>query len=126
MQGAKFQDLSGSPTAYSAKWTGSVTGAYTIDLPSAYQLTAEVSPFFSSAYYVLPAEDPAKQGSYVRWDTRLSLQSPGDRWSIDLIGKNLTDKQVLGFGTIMPTAVGTYMLSKQEGRTIAAQFRVRW
>jgi hypothetical protein len=73
-----------------------VAGAYTITMPANYRLTAELSAYFSSSYYLHETGEPEFfQGDYVRLDGRLSLETPDRRWAIDLIGKNLTDRVII-------------------------------
>jgi hypothetical protein len=54
--------------------------------------------------------------AYTRLDGRLTFESPGGRWAIDLIGKNLTDRIIVVLPGI-PTA------AKEEPRNGAVQFR---
>jgi len=66
--------------------------------PSEYKFTTELSPYFTSDYYSFGAigNDPfTRVGSYVRLDGRLSLETPGGHWTVDLIGKNLTDRVIV-------------------------------
>jgi iron complex outermembrane receptor protein len=124
--GIKVQDLSGAATAYSPKWSGSLSALVTVPVASEWKLSGELSPFYSSSYIVLPGEAPTTQGSYVRWDARVSLESPSRRWAFDVIGKNLSDKTILAFATAYPTSVGSYLFSKQQTRSVAAQVRYKW
>jgi hypothetical protein len=59
-------------------------------------------------------------------DARLSLESSNRRWALDLIGKNLTNADILTFGIPWPTALGSSWLQKEEPRNIAAQVRFHW
>jgi outer membrane receptor protein involved in Fe transport len=121
------QDLTGKPTMYAPLWSGSLSGDYSVALPRDMLLTAELSPYFTSSYYILSSEDAAsRQQSYLRLDARLTLESADGHWAIDLIGKNLTDRQILSFATIYPTSIGSYLLGREEGRNIAGQVRWRW
>lgn len=121
------QDLSGRPTQFAPKWTGNLTGAYSIPLLGRYQLTTELSAYFSSSSYLHPTlDEDMRQDDYVRLDGRLTF-GPGDgRWAIDVIGKNLTDKTILAFITTQPTALGSNILQREQPRNVAAQFRYRW
>jgi iron complex outermembrane receptor protein len=112
------QDLSGRPTLYSPPWSGSVIGNYSVRLPGGYEFTTELSPYFSSGYYnIYSDEGMFYQKHYVRLDSRLALGSSGGRWSVDLIGKNLTNRNIL-------TVFGNPNLAaKQQPRSIAVQFR---
>jgi outer membrane receptor protein involved in Fe transport len=125
--GLAAQDLSGSPTEYAPKWSGSVTASFTASLPNQYRITADLSPYFSSSYYLLASEDAnGRQSQYVRLDARLSLETPDRRWALDLIGKNLTNRQILDFSTIEPTSPGSYLVAKDAGANVALQARFRW
>jgi len=54
----------------------------------------------------------------MRLDGRLSLEQPGGRWALDLIGKNLTDRIIADF---------SYSgASKEQPRNVAVQFRVKF
>jgi len=125
--GLAAQDLSGQQTEYAPKWSGSVTGSFTTKLPNDYRFTAELSPYFTSAYYLLASEDAnGRQNQYVRLDARLSLETPDRRWGLDLIGKNLTNRQILNFSTIEPTSPGSYLVAKDAGANVAIQARYHW
>ena len=119
--GIQVQDLSGRPTEFAPRWNGSVYATYTAMLGSDYRLTTQLSPYFSSSYYLHDSDDPFfEQGSYIRLDARLSLEKPDSRWAVDLIGRNLTDRNILA-------ALGSfYTASKQQPRTVAVQARFSW
>jgi outer membrane receptor protein involved in Fe transport len=59
-------------------------------------------------------------------NARLDLRLPGDRWTLSLVGKNLTDETVLVFGNDTPLAgsnfgaPGFWSLVEQP-RTVALQ-----
>lgn len=120
-RGRQFQDLSGRPTEYAPHWSGSLYATYSTLVAAGYKLTVELSPYFSSSYFLHDSDDPFfEQGSYVRLDARVSLGQAEGRWAVDVIGKNLADRVILGaFG-------GYYSASKQEPRSVAAQVRLQW
>lgn len=125
--GQTSQDLSGRPTEFAPEWTEIVTGSYTLHLPAEYQLTTTLTGIFSSSYFLTGNDDPSvRQGSYARLDTRLSLESRNHHWAVDLIGKNLTNTDILTFGIPWPTAVGSSWLQKEEPRNVALQVRFHW
>jgi iron complex outermembrane receptor protein len=113
-----FADKSGQQTQYSPRWSGSVTVSYSRLLADDYQFTAALNPYFTSSYN---QQDPYIIGTagYVRLDARLSLASADDRWGLDLIGKNLTDRVIVTFARI-------YYAAKEEPRNVAVQVRYRW
>ncbi|HSZ07549.1 MAG TPA: TonB-dependent receptor [Steroidobacteraceae bacterium] len=115
------QNLSGRPTEFSPLWSGNVAGAYSIMMPANYRLTAELSAYFSSSYYLHETDEPEFfQGGYVRLDGRLSLETPDRHWAIDLIGKNLTDRVIIASIGSPVSAV------KEEPANVAIQVRYHY
>ena len=120
-QGISSQNLSGRRTPYSPKWSGSMSAAYLTPVFGKYQFRAELTPFYSDAYFSGVGSDPlGRQKAYTRLDGRLTFENVDARWAIDIIGKNLTDKVIMAGGG-SPTAS-----SKQEPINVAAQFRYKW
>ena len=115
----QFRDLSGGRTRFAPEWSASINARYGIDLGSDLRLTAEVSPYITSSYNV--EEEPYVRGThgYLRLDGRLTLAQLAQGWSVDLIGKNLTDRVIIATAAI-------YVAQKEEPRNIALQLRYRW
>jgi iron complex outermembrane recepter protein len=122
---ASVENLSGTPTQFAPRWSGSMTASYVLQLPGEYQFTTEVSPYFTSSYNKDPQFDLAGIGyaagsdAYYRLDARLTLTGPGGHWAVDVIGKNLADRLIIvnnGFGTGW----------KEEPRNVAVQFRYHY
>jgi iron complex outermembrane recepter protein len=118
-----FRDLSGQSTPYSPRWTGSVTASYGVLLPGGYKFTTELSPYAQSSYNPDPDAVYPPLSGYLRLDARLSLEKPTDRWALDLIAKNVTDRTIpigeVGGGGLPPE-------SKEQPRSIAVQFRYKF
>jgi outer membrane receptor protein involved in Fe transport len=127
-EGLSAQNLSGASTEYAPKWSGTVTARFSATLPGDYRLTADLSPFFTSAYFLLASEDvpQGRQSDYVRLDARLTLETPDRHWAFDLIGKNLNNREILNFSTIAPTSTGSYFVGKDAGANVAVQARYHW
>jgi iron complex outermembrane recepter protein len=127
VEGFGAQNLSGYPTEYAPLWSGSLSGTFQSTLSNGMGWSLALMPYFTSSYYVLSSEDAAsRQPQYVRLDARLTLESRDGRWGLDLIGKNLTDQQVISFATIAPTSPGSYFVSEEERRNVAIQVRYHW
>jgi iron complex outermembrane recepter protein len=121
-----YQNLSGRPTDNAPTWSGSVTASYSIPLPRDYKFTTQLSPYFTTGYFLSgdqgETDDPLEHvGGYARLDGRMTLGSPDGRFALDLIGKNLTNRVIL-------TALqqGIYQASKEQPRNVAVQFRYRY
>ena len=119
-QGLQVQNLSGRPTDFAPKWSGSVYADYSVPLGN-YIFTAQAAPFFSSGYFnSVGTDDPLTYiDSYVRLDARLTLATSDGRWAFDVIGKNLTDRTIVT-SLNNPVAVNS---TKEQLRNVAAQFR---
>jgi iron complex outermembrane receptor protein len=127
LQGQATQDLSGRPTYFAPRWSGNLTGSHRALLPDNFALTTELMAYGSSRYFLDGTDDPTvAQSSYVRLDGRLSLEKSDGRWAVDLIGKNLTDRDVLSFAQAMPLSLGSVAVQKEQPRNVAIQFRYHY
>jgi iron complex outermembrane recepter protein len=121
VQGISTQDLSGRPTEYAPDWSGTLIARVTLPLPHELEFVGEASPYYTTGYYIHDSDEPFfLQGGYLRLDSRLSLQTASGRWALDVIGKNLTDRN------IMLGVAGYYNVWKAPRRSVAAQVRYRW
>jgi iron complex outermembrane recepter protein len=114
------RDLSGQSTGISPPFSASVTATFTQPLPRSLNFIAEVSPYFSSRHDTM--DDPLQhQASYIRLDGRLGIESPDKHWTLELIGKNLTDRQIIQIIAGISLAPGTRYVSVEERRTVVLQ-----
>ena len=126
------QDLSGQPTDYAPTWSGSVTTSYTAALPRGYHFITEADVYASSNYFYgnNGNDDPEQiQPGYARLDGRLSLEGPNERWAVDLVLKNMTDKVIIfgaAGGTSLPASTGSTLLQVDQPRNVAIQARYQW
>jgi len=126
---AATQDLSGRPTQFAPRWSGSVTGTYTGSTGSGVGFVAELTEILSSSYYMNDGyDDPMnEQHFYARTDARLGLLTPDGQWSVDIIGRNLTDRTILSYSTVnWPTSLGSAVWQKQQPRTVGIQVRYQY
>ena len=115
-------NLTGTSLDFSPKWSGSITASYSVLFSGGYKLTNTLSPYFTSRYNQQQAPYLPGTSGYVRLDARLTLAFPNDRLLVDVIGKNLTDRNIV-------TSYGgdvTTLATKEEIRNVALQFRYRW
>lgn len=116
-----FQDLSGTPTQYTSKWTGSLRANYKRPVGSGNkQIGFGVSVFARSKYNPGAYNDPRmEQNGYAHIDAHIDFGSVDGRWNLSLFGRNLTDKQILDYATLQPASptaiVGTYSRGRQIG-----------
>jgi iron complex outermembrane recepter protein len=105
-----YFNATGQPTQYAPRWSGNVTARYSRFVWSGYEVSAQLSPFFTSSFNQDPNGIMPSLGNYIRLDGMLSLVTPDGGWEFDLIGKNLTNKLIL-----------TSLYSKEEPRNVAVE-----
>lgn len=113
-------NLAGKQMPYAANWSGAVKADYSFGLPGGYKLTTDLSPYFTSNYYLISGDPIYRVPGYVRLDGRLTLELPGGHWSMDLIGKNLTNH------LIVTDSSNFYLESMEPPFTVAGQIRFKW
>jgi hypothetical protein len=59
-------------------------------------------------------------------DARLALEGPGNRWGLEVLGKNLTDRTILTSGSAVPTTLGSAIVHAEMSRSVAVQGTYRW
>ena len=127
-----LQDLSGQPTEFAPTWSGSVTAAYTVALPRGLHFITEADVYASTSYFfaVSGTNDPElSQPGYARLDGRFTLEGPNGHWAVDVILKNLTDKEIFlggAGGATLPASQGTTLLQLDQPRNVAVQARYQW
>lgn len=96
------QDLSGTPTPYSSKWTGSLGIEYEQYIDE-YSLTGAVLMTARSKYNVTTNNEPQlEQSGYTQIDAHIDLRPKDGWWSVALFGRNLGDKRLLEYGSVAP------------------------
>lgn len=123
------QDLSGTRTPYSSRWTGTASFDYQMDVADGgYRLGAGVSMLARTSYNAGAYNDPRMvQGGFAQVDAHLELRPTGGPWTLAFFGRNLTDRQVLEYATLQPaqsTAIaGSYARGRQLGLRLGVEFR---
>lgn len=122
------QDFNGRAPARSPEWAGSA--GFTWDVPiGSYNLGVTGDGFYTSEYYASEAMSPGSiQSAFWRFNAGLTLTPPDESWSLQLIGRNLTDEYYLQYaadrtgGASVPGAFGEQRGVVSRGREIALQF----
>ena len=127
------QVFDGHAPARSPDWAGNAGFDYTRDLGASLEWTLNGDAFYSSSYYAGDTLAPAtKQDAFWRFNAGIKIGARDDRWSIGLIGRNLTNKYYLLFagdrtgGTSVPLTQGEQRGVVARGREIAIQGNVRF
>ncbi len=126
------QDFGGRAPARSPDWSGNA--GFTVDVPVSdfgFQLTGDA--FYSDSYFAAETMGPSTlQDSFFRFNASAAITAPDDRYSIRLIGRNLTNKYVLLYaadrtgGASVPGAIGEQRGVVSRGREIALQLSTKF
>jgi iron complex outermembrane recepter protein len=123
-EGLKIQNLSDQQRPFAPKWSGNVAADYTTPIPGDLRFTSELTAYATSNYYQTILDQWT--GAYTRLDGRLTLQSADERWSVDLIGKNLADRTIVLATFPVSTSTGSVLAQRETPRNFAVQFRYHW
>ena len=122
-----FQDLSGHETTFAPGYSGSVRAIYNIETQGGYRIAIEPNIYFTDSYFIQSDFDPfTEQDSYARVDLRVALTAPSDNWEVALVGRNLTDEEIIFFANDLPGSDGSYVNSLVRPRNIALQGTLRF
>lgn len=100
VNGIGYCDYSGKANMYSPELTATLTADYVYALSDSLELRAAVDLIYSDDYYVAPDLDEAMvQDGYTKVNARLALGNINQNWELALVGKNLTDEEIMTFGT---------------------------
>ena len=126
-------DYSGKTNQYAADYSGNLLLAYERALGSALILRANLDAIFTDEYHPSPnLDDRVKQDAFVQYNGRLALASSDGTWEVALLGKNLSDEQVLLYAVDTPVAkkviagTTTHHGFTNPPRTLALQASYRW
>lgn len=126
------QDFGGRAPARSPDWAGSGGGELTIPLGS-LKVAVTGDAFYTSGYYA--AETMASstyQESFWRFNASARLAEIDDRWSLGVVGRNLTNKYYLLYaadrtgGASVPGAISEQRGVVARGREVALQLTGRF
>lgn len=136
-QVGNVQDLSDKALVRNSDWTGNFGGTYEHELGSALRLSVAADATYMGPFYGSAVLEPAShQRSALRFDSRIALGAPNNRWEIALIGTNLTNRlRAVTASTIVLTGGGTGRTTGFVGdevgiasppRTITLQATIRY
>jgi iron complex outermembrane recepter protein len=122
------QDLSGETLTFAPDWSANLNVAYVYPLGAAMELRTHVDVNYTDEFYSALDLDPnTKHDSYTKVNARIALASSDDKWSLALVGKNLTDKKTTVWNNDVPlTDSDSYFGVPERPRSIAIQGRYRF
>jgi iron complex outermembrane recepter protein len=101
---AALQNLGGKPTADSPRWVGVLGVDHDREIGAGLMLGFSTDVRYSDNYSVSPFAQPLdRQSSYVNVDAAIRLRTTDKRWTVEAIGKNLTNNFVVTYASDMPS-----------------------
>lgn len=128
LAGQKVQDLSGERTTRAPEWTFTMDAEYTIPIGDKLELRPSGRWYFVDDHVLAVDNNPLSvQNSFHKIDASLTLADVDKRWSISLVGRNLTNKFTRSFDDAT-TAIAAFggggrFANTEESRTIALKAR---
>lgn len=123
-------NLSGKTLPYAPKFSGSLSARWDAELVDGWRYAIDTKVFHSSAFSTAGDLDPmVAQPAFTKVDASITLSSPDDRFSVSLLGKNLTNQVTAHFGDDIPLSNilgNNYEQFVDPPRTIAIQVKYRF
>lgn len=126
---AATNNLAGFELIGASKWSGTAEAVFDRSITNALRLGVTAGVEFRSGYFISTDYSPVygRQAGYTKLNARIELGEPGNRWTLALIGRNLSNKVTSDFAylyTLASPAVAPHALA--ETRTISLQASYRF
>jgi iron complex outermembrane recepter protein len=124
-----FQDLAGITLPGASKWSGNVQAELARPINDALMFTGAAVVTFRSGFFTASDQSPiyGRQEGYAKVDARIGIEATSGRWSLALLGRNLTDKKTQSFGYLWPlSATPVVVWFLDETRNVSLQAQVRF
>lgn len=103
-----FCDYSGKTNQYVADWSGSAALSYERPLGN-FVFRSTLDTQFTTAFEASQNLDSrVRQNGYALWGLRLAIADPDERWEVALLGRNLTDREVVTYANDTPLAFSQF------------------
>ncbi len=120
-------NIGGTVIPAASKWSGTFGVQYTRPLSDDLKGTAAILGNFRSSYFTeADLNSNAQTESYTKFDARLELANSDSRWSVALLGKNLTDVHSFSFSYLWPFDGAHRLYYLEETRTFEIQGSLRF
>jgi iron complex outermembrane receptor protein len=105
--GATVCDKSGQVTPYAPDYSGSLYADLSFPMGSNLEIFGGIVMSFSDSYFTEASlAASGEQDSYTKWDARIGLTRADNKWSVSLIGKNLSEEAINGMGVPFAGMIG--------------------
>lgn len=111
-------DQSGEDLPFAAEYAGSLYADFVVPMGANLNFVANATVSFSDDYSVEGTLEPTlQQDSWTRWSGRVGVEAADAKWSVAVIGQNLTEEEVwaggqplFGYDMVYPTMPRTITL----------------
>ncbi len=132
VNGVAFCDYKGKSNQYVAEYSGNVALSYNHSFGDAMEFRAATDFVFTDDYNSSQNLDPSQeQDAYVKVNMRLAIADLNEGWEVALVGKNLTDEEVVSYSNDTPLANSSFgsvnhYAFVERPRSLALQASLRW
>ncbi len=130
LTGQSLCDRTGLSANNTPEWSGNLIADYYRPVGANMYFRATADALYSGAYFTESTREVGtRQDAYTKLNLRLALE--GERWTFSILGKNLTDEDVIEFSSEVPLSGSDLMAPAYYGylhppRTISAQLDFRF
>ena len=111
------QDLSGAPTPFNSKFSGSFGVTYELPFSSGHSLSGGWNLVYRSRYNTSTNNDLlGDQKSIMTLDAHLDLKADQGGWTLSVFGRNLTDEKYKEYSVAAPLVRGGFNTYLSRGR----------
>ncbi len=125
-------DFTGKTNQYVADWSGAVTLNYELPVGSSLLFRSALDLLFSDSYEPTQNLDTrVQQSAYTKVNLRLALSDIDEIWEVAILGRNLTDEEIVTYANDVPLAFSQFGSPAYYGfidrpRTVAVQATYRF
>jgi outer membrane receptor protein involved in Fe transport len=130
LTGESICDRTGLSAGNTPEWSGNLIADFYTPIGSSLYFRATADVIYSDEYHTNSSKEIGTlQDAYTKVNARLALE--GEKWTFAILGKNLTDEDVIEFSSEVPLSGSNFLAPAYYGylhppRTIAAQFDYRF
>jgi outer membrane receptor protein involved in Fe transport len=125
LTGESVCDRTGLSAGNTPEWSGNLVADYSTPIGSSLYFRATADVIYSGEYDTDSTKEiGTRQDAYTKFNLRLALE--GESWTFSVLGKNLSDEDVIEFSSEVPLSGSTLLAPAYMGflhppRTIAVQ-----
>ncbi|MDB5704143.1 MAG: hypothetical protein JWN66_1259 [Sphingomonas bacterium] len=124
---AGSQNLSGRDLSRAPDWILSAGAMYDFDIGGGYRMQLNADARRTSSYYVAVNLNPnALQRGFTLLNAGARFTLPDDRWSLAVIGRNLTNQRYATMGNDKAAGLGDVYATAGEPRAVVLQAETRF